>query len=357
MSRTRKRAAYIALETGGYAVDPDSDGSSYLPFYADPLGDIQPGRMALETAYADNTDWPTASEPGAAGGELTFSIPLLGMASLAGDGASAGDNTDDVLDLILRHVLGTQSTTSGEGCDTGTGSTNAMVLDTDALAVDDLTLVYDSAIAAAGGQARSIFSETSPGTYVVQPDWDTDPTANGVAYGMKIYTPNSPFTGGDTLAMVYVDSDIATYTCLGGRITALAITANVNERVMLEGSIRFDSVTADAGKTGLPTALSAPPYLPVQMRGSPVYFGGVKYGVSSVRIDLGLNAAPVHATEATNGRADDEMITMAPVATITPLRTDALRSLGEALTTGDFLVQFGRGTPAAGRNQLRRGPI
>ncbi len=352
MSRSRNRAIWIATETGGYGVDPNGDGSGYLPVPAEALGDLVDQTQVLETDYANESEFPSATERGAGGAEISFSLPLFGLGTAAGDGTDASSVTDDVWDLLLTHIFGTQATTPGEGLAAG-GATNDLELDGSVLDANDLTLVYDSAADSARGQLRNIATDVGGGVYTVSPDWDTSPTDAGVSYGMKLYTPNSPFTGGDTLSVVYRDSNIGLYRLSGGRVTSLSLGGDVNSRAMASITMRFDDIEASsvttAAKTALPAALSAAPVPSIHVRSSPVYFNGVKLASSKINIDLGLAAAVVKDTCQANGRADDESVGLAPMCQVSLLRTESERLQFRGAQSGELLVQFGSGQLSSGR--------
>ena len=82
---------------------------------------------------------------------------------------------------------------------------------------------------------------------------------------------------------------------------------------------------------------------PVKCLGSPVAFGGTYYDTASFNFDLGLQTAPVKATSSLTGRAGHEVIRIAPQLTFQPLRTNAIRNLQRAATTGEAWLQLGAG--------------
>ena len=346
MSRTRRRSLYMAQESA-FGTDPSTNGSGYTSVPAEELGDLVDQLQMLETNYATGREWPTRVEPGADGAELQFQLPLWGLTSAAGDGTAASSVNDDVWDYILENVLGVQQTNSGEGV--AAGSSTSLTLDSDSMSAGDLALVYDAA-ATTRAQLAYVSADGGAGSYTVSPAWGSALTSAGVAYGSKMYIPNQPFVGGPTLSCVYVDSDVGIYTLLGGKVTSLSITADVNARLMASVTVMFDSVTEETGvKNSLPTAASAPVVTPMQLRWSPVYALGAYHSASKLTFDFGLSAAPVKSPDAANGRIGHESITIAPVLTIDPLRADSLRTAKRAASSDEMLIQLGGGILASGR--------
>lgn len=352
MSRTRRRNIWVAAETGGYGVDPSADGSGYLAVPTEGLGDITDQLQKLETAFDTGRDWDTAIEAGADGAEIQFSLPLYGMDAAAGDGVAASSNDDDCWDVMLTHCFGSQRVTSGEGVGIGSSGTG-LTLDGDAYDVDDPVLIYDTALAGTvdRGQARLIETDAADGTYTVDRAFDGDPTDTAVAYGAKIYRPNAPFVGGDTLSIVYQDDDIGTYRLSGGRVTSFSVAdAEVNTRVMANFTVRFDAIAEEsATKTALPAVLSAPPTSTIQLRWSPLSFAGTAYDTAKMAFDFGVNAAVVKDTDRANGRAGDEMIKVMPQVSFNPLRAESQRTLMRAVTQGVTMLQIGSGILTSGK--------
>lgn len=349
MARTRRKSAYLILEST-YGVDPSPSGSNYLPLPAESLGELMDRREMLETGYGSTSgrEWISPVEPGAAGAELQFTMPLWGLASAAGDATNAATVLDDAWDLILEHLFGSKSTTAGSTVTFISGSD--LTLGADVFSVNDPVLTYEPGLAGqTRAQVRRIATDTGIGQYTVDAAFDSNDGGSAVAYGSKIYRPNQPYVGGNTLALAYRDDDVGVYTCLGGRITSFSIEAAVNQRAMASFTIMFDSMTLDGAKVSLPAALSAPPVTPVQLRWSPLRFNGTNIGVASISLDFGVTAAPVRDTDRANGRADYEAITMRPVVTVNPLRTDAVRQLKTTAQQGEMGLQFGGGILSGGR--------
>jgi len=347
-ARTRQRSLYLALESS-YATDPSADGSGYLPVPCE-LGDLTDGKEVIATAYSTGRPWPTPSVPGRDMAEISFSIPLYGLALSAGDGTDAASVTDDALDLLLQHIFGTQTDTTGEGVGTGS-TTSSLVLDSDVRSQYDLVPVFEPGLPTAAPRTQWAYLASDPGsgTYDVAPALAAAPTTAAVAYGCHVFRPNSPLAGGPTLACVYVDSEVGSYTCLGGRVTSFSISGEPGQRIMASVTVRFDRKSEDAtAKTGLPAALTAPATSPLITLLSPVWFGGAAYPTQTFTLDLGITAAEITATSGLNARAADEVITLSPTLSIAPLRTDAITNLKRTVTQGVTLVQFGGGVLSGG---------
>lgn len=340
MSRNAK-SLYLAAQTGGWDTDPSADGSGYLPVPAEGISEVPAGIEQLEVAYSDGRMFSKANEVGAPTlAELSFQVPLYGLATAAGDGSAPP--AVDVLDTLMLHVLQTAATLSGEGVGVGSTATD-LVLDTDAYSVGDL-LAYCPGSGSAS-QWAYVTVDDSDGTYTVAPAMSPVPVDAGTVYGSRHWTPPATgLVGGDPLSCVVVDDDIGTYRYANCRVTSLSLEAQAGQRIMLSVTVQADAVTEDStAKTSLPTALLAPPTTPVKALASPLAFGGTYYDCASFTFDFGLQTAPVVATSSSTGRAGHEVITLAPSLTFTPLRTDAIRDLQRAATTGVALVQLGGG--------------
>lgn len=333
----------MALETGGFGADPSPNGSGYLPVWAEELSEITDAQELLETNYQTGREWSTEVEVGADGAEISFKLALPGLSSAAGDGTNASSVADDALDLIFEHIFGSVRTTAGEGITSASGS--VLTASTDAYNAQDPVLVYQSGLSGMPrAQIRTILADGGAGAYTLDSAFEVAPNASGTIYGAKIYTPNSPLAGGNTLSVVYVDDDIGTYRLSGGRITSFSLDGEINQRVMASISIRFDAQTEEGSvKTSLPDALSAPASKPIQLRYSPLRFDGAGIDLSKFSLDFGLTTAVLKDNDQPNGRGGDEVMMMKPVLKVSPLRSESLRTLKRAATTGELSLQLGSG--------------
>ena len=338
--RERKRQIHIAHEAT-YATDPDSDGSSYLYCPAEGITYEEQAEI-IETAYSTSRNFPTESELGAQGHTVSFQVPLIGLATAAGNNINAGTVTNDWLDLILESAFGIQASTEGEVV---TGSTTSTLTTADSTWATQQNLVPVHIASVPTGAERTQWSQiqtSAGGSSALAPTLQASPGNGSVAYGIKQYRVDDD--GGATLALVLTDDSLV-YTFLGGRITSLRITGEHKRRAMMAVTIQFDRRSLDTGKTSLPTAALVAP-TPVKMFRSPVHHNNVRIPTRMVEIDFGFAAAEVQDTESTNGRAGYELVSIAPTITIEPLRADSYDLLKQNLTRGPVLVQLGAGVVA-----------
>lgn len=342
MSRNAK-SLYLAAQSA-WGSDPSADGSGYLPVPAEGISEVPMGVEQIEVQYSDGRVFSKASEVGAPSlGELSFQMPLWGLGTAAGDGASPP--SVDVLDTLLTHVLQTAAVLDGEGVGSGSTATD-LVLDADAFDVGHL-LPYCPG-SGSETQWAYVTADDTDGTYTVAPAMSPAAVDAGAVYGSRYWTPPATgLTGGEVLSFVLVDDDVGTYRYANCRVTSMSLEATVGQRIMLSVTVQADSVTEDStAKTSLPTAVAAPPVTPVKALASPVAFDGTFYDCAGFSFDFGITAAPINATSSSTGRAGHEIITLAPVLTFKPLRTDAIRELARAASTGAALVQLGGGVLA-----------
>lgn len=346
-SRTRKKTLYLAAEST-FSADPSANGSGYTSVPLRNLSELSDGLAHLETNYFTGRLEDTVPVVGADSAEISFTVPLIGLSAAAGDGQNVP--ADDWLDILLTHMFGVQRTHTGEGVAVGSTGSN-LVLDATVVGLDDndLVAVYDAILTSVGRtQWARVTDDSSEPTYDITPVWAGAPTDTGVAYGLKEYRFQDD--GGATLAAVFVDDQVGTYTLTGGRVTAFAINADAGGLISADVTMRFDDATEDAAaKTQLPASVAAPAITPVILQGSPVWFNGSQLGsVASVNIAFNVEATRVRAAEATNGRSDDVAIRMVPRVTVAPLRTDGIREFRRLLTQGEVLVQLGAGILSGG---------
>lgn len=340
MARTRRRRVYLAAE-GTYETDPSASGSGYLWVPATSVGELVDKHGLEETNYNTGRNWGTRFEPLVDGAELELEVPMIGLATAANDGVAPPAN--DWLDLFLTHIFGTQASLTGDGAGSGSTTTNLVTDGQVAYATQDLLAVFQGGLAVNRTQWVVVTSAASP-NFGVAPTMEQAVTTAGVAFGSKIYRPDSD--GGATIACVYVDDDL-TYTLLGGRVTSFSIKGDTNRAIRAKLGIRFSTKTLDGSKSSLPNVGAGPAVTALKCFGSPVYFNNVNYATAGWELDFGLETAVVPATSGGNGRAGDELITLAPVLTIHPLRTDAIvnlkRGSGGDPTVGRMMLQLGAG--------------
>lgn len=345
MAKTKKKALYVATESGGFGVDPSANGAGYLQVHSTSLSFLKDGKDVLETEYFTNRNFPTAPIAGPDGGTFEVEVPLIGMATAAGDNVNASTVADDWLDRLLLHIFGQQVTTIGEGVGVGS-TTTSLVMDADSYGVMDVVPIFEANLPSAAAQRSQlayITADPGSGTYTVAP-LASAPTTAGIGYGQKRYLPTDD--GGNTLAFYYIEDGLP-YTLLGCRVTAASIALEARKIAKMKLSVAYDNATQGT-KASIPAITAAPVVTPLRGLLSPFYFNGVQYATPKVMIDLGITAAVGEATEGINGRGDHINMMMVPKVSVTPLRTDALRELKRQATSGRLVVQIGAGIFAGG---------
>jgi len=351
MALTRKTAGWVAAEST-YGTDPSSGGSGYKAIPAlGPFPRAVDMKAPLATEYSTGYQYPTAPIAGRDGWMFEGAeVPLIGMATAAGDGLAASSVSDDWADILLQSIFGTQYTTTGEGV-ASTGNTN-LTLDSPyggPVAVQDLIPVFEAALpssSAVRSQWALATVDNTGGSYTIAPQWTSNPTTAAVAYGSKIYRPND--AGGSTLAFCLLDDDLV-YRCLGGRITSASIVGEIGQITRLRFSAMGDTKTEDASaKTALPVGLAAPVTTPIKTLLSPLWFNGTQYATRRFELNFNLAVAEVGSSAATNGRATIQSVTMRPTLTVEFLRTDAIQNFRRNATSGRVLLQLGSGVVSGG---------
>jgi hypothetical protein len=345
MAKTKKRALYAVAE-GSFGVDPSAAGVGYLQMFTTSIGMPGDGKDTLETEYFTGRNFPTAPIAGPDGGSFDFETVLYGMATAAGNGVNASTVTDDVLDRLFTHIMGTQGTSLGQTVGVGSTTTN-LVMGVDNFGLMDILPIWQATLPTAGTQRSQlayITVDPATGSYTVSPALAAAPANTAVAYGVKRYTASD--NGGASLAFAYIEDDV-TYTFTGARIKSASITVAARKIIKMKCSVEYDSALAGA-KGSLPAITAAPPVTPLIGILSPFYFNGVQYAAPSVTIDLGVTSAVQEATEGVNGRGNNDNIMIVPTVTVQPLRTDAIRQLKRDATPGRLVVQMGAGNFAGG---------
>jgi len=341
MALVRKSALYWDVETT-YATDDDADGSDYLHVPANSIGPVVDSRTPLEQNYFNSRDNPSQWIPGPDGWALDVEIPIIGLPVVADDDEDPGTTSPvDWFDALLLHLFGSQTEINGAAIVSATN--NGIVLDADLYAVADLMPVWETALPAAAPCDRSQWAEVtvrnSASDYDVAPNWTVNPSSSGQAKGSRFYRRTD--NGGSTLSLAVVEDDV-TKTLSGGRCSAASLTIPAGGAISMSLTFRGDGIVT-SGKGSLATAGNAPAVTPLIGTHSPIWFGGTNYPSSEVTIDLGINAAVQPSTAGCFGRGGDDSISMSPVYTMKPLRTEAIRTLQRSATTGKVLCQLGQG--------------
>lgn len=346
MALYHRRRLYVAAESA-YGSNPDSDGSDYKWVAgALELGDIQNQLQLIETNYVSDANVPShAPVVGADGWQFDCKVPLIGLSADVGDGQS--HPSDDWLDVFLLHLFGTQAQLAGEGVGAGSTTTD-LVLDTDSHNEGDLVAVWDSAMSLSPNRVQWAYLDVddADGTYTPAPSFAEAPTTTGVAYGSNCYRVNPEYTGSLSF---YYDYDGNIYQLAGGRATAASISLDAAGGIWtMNMTFQGDNMTVGDS----PGSLSSPggssfqiTNTPVKGTGSPIYFNNAALSsVSSVSIDLGIQAGHIASTAGAQGRGAANLFTMIPQVTVTPLYADSNVNLQRNATEGELLIQMGKGT-------------
>lgn len=347
--RTRKRTLYVANEAT-YGTDPDADGSDYMQVPTLELGVIKDGAEQLATGYfVGRAHGMTAPVIGRDGWSLDFTVPLMGLATAAGDGTAGSSVAVDWLDSFLQHIFGTATSVTGEGLATAGSATTCTLDAATPYANQDILPVYQAAVpAVARTQLNVVTAGGGTTSLTLAPGWSdygtNPPTGAAQGYGYKLYQPSDE--GGLSLAFVYADGT-TNHTLLGGRCTACTIKMDSPGQIWkMAMTFSGDSrLTSGKGSMDVVTAVTTTP-----LKGllSPIWHGTTQYAVSSIEIDLGIAAAEQGSTAAANGRAAFESMSMAPTIKCTPLYTEAILNLKRNATKGRLLVQMGAGVLSSG---------
>ena len=353
-ARSRKIAVFIAPETGGYAVDPDADGSGGLYKPVKILGNVgfpADNLEKIDTNYQRGVNRITRQEIGADGAALELEMPLQGFDVAAGDGGSVP--ATDAQDLIFAAAFGAATANTGEGVDTTSGAATLAVETGDPLAAQDLAPVQGASTNSARTQWRHVTGSATPWT--IDRNWDDVPGGSEVLYGTRQWSPNDT-GGGDSLAC-YVQIDGTAYTLLGGRPTALKITMAAGQIARLAVSIQFDSKTRGAKGTEPTIASSTIAGLPIKGMLSGFIWndltatGGSDFTARQVELDFGLAADVRSSIAGAQGRANIEVISANPTITVDPIHADLWEDefRADPPTPREVMISFGAGTLAGGR--------
>lgn len=348
MTASRITAVYLAAEST-YGVDPDSDGSDYLPIRFDGLADPVDATEIEEIGNASGRNEPAELQVTRSGAKLSLTIPLYGYAAGSGDGDAAP--TADVLDLLLANVCGTAlQATGGEGVNSGSGA-STLVLDASVtgLVVGTLVPVYlgasDTPIRT---HWRRIGNAASAPTYSVVPDWSSTPTTAAIMYGVRGYGQANNLQTPTTGLAAIVNRGGTLHRLLGGRITSMSFDLTAGKVARMSVGLSFDSYEEGATAASLP-AITTYPSAIIQTL-APCYWGATQVPYKSIKIDMRPKVVEVQSAAGTNGRGGMEVVEIDPMITIDPAWAPSTwNSAFQAGTAAELLVQIGGGYTSSGR--------
>lgn len=339
-------AVYIAAEST-YSTDPSADGSGYIACPTNgPVAPWSRTQNVLNPDRATGRQRMTAMRPGPDGASLTLRMPFRGYAAAAAVGASPA--TTDAMDLILDSAFGAASNVNGiQGNASVTTTLFVQAAAGNSLDVGDALAHYTSGTNSDRIQWRVIDTEATGGQYqhraVVGPVG-----ATSISYGYRRWTPASvPYAGvGASLAMHVVMTNGDQWTLLGGRPSALSITATAGEEAYYEVTILFDRVV-NADKASLPAVGTfTPPAIVATL--SALNWGGTSYETSRVKLTWALGTADQRSVTATNARTNILPRTADVDIEIAPPLAAAWENDFSAQTARRIEIAFGAGAVSGG---------
>lgn len=337
----KRNVAYCRTEST-FDTNPSSAGTSFVFVPAEELSLLEDSQEVLPTNYQTGRGYRTAHEVGALGWGLTMSVPLFGLSSRAGVGVSASTITDDFLDVILDHVFGTHSNTTGVGLSSGTAAAGTIVADSSGFTLQQaIMMTYSSGLTRASH--HQITAIGSAPTYSVVPNVFESITTNWEAPGAHVWQP----TLGQSASLAFhFRNDSDWYSLTGGKVTAAKIKCEVNKPYMLDLTIRGVTKATESAPGSL---VSAIPPTRARLRHSraPVHFGTTSLDNAGWELDFGLDAQQILNSGATEGRSGDETVTVNPVLTLSPMWSSTLEALRSSATQDELMLGLGSGILAS----------
>jgi hypothetical protein len=340
-----KNGLWVALESGGFSVDPSASGALYNHLPAEEIGELVEGPELVETnLQLTDAFGRTRRIVGANFWELDVKFPLVGFNVSQGDGSAPP--ADDWFDLIATHVWGAPVLESGEGLGVGS-TTSALVLDPPGTGgLQSLHPIYEAGLPTAAPRLQWARSTSASATApTIDPTLAAAPTTAAIRYATKTWVPTDP--GGNTLALVHRKGDTFK-TLLGGRITNLEIPeTGIGKALYLNAKIRGDRVVVESkGSLPPPVLMPQPEILSLL---SPVNFNNTFIETASIGVKFGLKTSEREATASATGRVQHDVIGGEAMVTIKPVYTAATNAFQENGTRAPLLLQFGAGLLAGGR--------
>lgn len=338
----RTRAFHVVAEST-YSTDPDADGSDYLPLHSFDVGYPNDGLELEDGEFKTGRNEASEEIPNGDGGTIDVGWYAQGFTTSAGDAASVP--TADGVDLMLNNALGTPITYIGEGVSTGS-TTGNVVLDA-VLANSEARIPIGLYVAASTRtRFRAVASVAGAPTYTIDtagPVWEAAPLTGDNTWGARVwYQRDELATAGATLSAVgEIDSNIHTMT--GVRHRSLSLEAPARKSARFKSTLFADDWAENQGATKSSlTQNTTWPYPAIgQLAG--VWWGDTLIQTSKTMIDFGISSAPMLSTYGTNGRSDDQIISIDPVITVDIIHaaSQAFHADRRAGTIRPVLVQIG----------------
>lgn len=340
-----KNGLWLALESGGFSVDPSANGSLYSFVPAEEIGELEEGPELVETnLQLTDAFGRTRRIVGASSWALDIKVPLVGFGTSQGDGSAPP--ADDWADLLATHIWGAPVLESGEGLGVGS-TTTALVLDAPGTGgLQSLHPIFEAGLPSAAPRLQWCRSTSASATVpTVDPTLAAAPTTAAVRYATKTWVPTDP--GGNTLALVHRKGDTFK-TLLGGRVTDLEIPeTGVGKALYLNAKLRGDRVVVESkGSLPAPVVMAQPEILSLL---SPVNFNNTFIETASIAVKFGLKTAEREATASPTGRVQHDVIGGEAMVTIKPVYTSTINAFQENGTRAPLLLQLGAGLLAGGR--------
>ena len=339
-------AVYIAAEST-FATDPSADGSGYTAVATNgPVAPWSRTQAVLNPDRATGRQRMTAMRPGPDGASITLRMPWRGFASAAVVGSAP--STTDALDLILNSAFGSGTNVNGIAGNASTTTTLfVQAAAGNSLDPGDALAHYTAGTFSDRIQWRVIDAEATGGQY--QHRAVTGPVgASSISYGYRRWVPGAvPYAGaGASLAVHVVMQNNDQWTLLGGRPSALSLTANAGEEAYVEVTILFDRAV-NGDKASLPAVgLFTPPAIVSTL--SALTWGGTAYETSRIKLTWALATADQRSVTGQNARTNILPRTADVDIEIAPPLAVAWENDFTAQTTRRIEIAFGAGAVSGG---------
>ena len=342
--RTRKTSIFFKQELtyGAEDTSSTSDGSGFTAVKCLTVDLLTNPQAQLEANFATGRNRVSPAIMGPDSAQVTFTTPIQGLVSFAGDGTNASTISNDYLDFIMINLLGSASTTAGDGLDAASTASSLVTDESAPFTNQDMVAVQGASFDSGRVNWRRVAGTASP--YTLDRDFNATPDGSEVAYGAKMYRPGTP---GASLSVCY-NLDGVVYLLLGGRVTSMSMAMNAGELATVSVTMDFDSLTDDTStKTALPS-IDTFAGTPIKGVLGSFAWGSTEYAAKSVSIDFGVGAQPDQTVTTTNGRSDINIISCNPTVAVEPAFATNWSTDFKAGTARILSVQFGSGVVSGG---------